>query len=236
MHLPGAIRAAEPLCQSNARKVYQRKSTIGNEVNYRTYLSLCRHGPKQRPEPSRSIFSAAQAKCRAAYTCLRAYPSIGANFRIHREATRLRAFRSCSILLTCTKHRQNLYTFGRPPTANYRISAPILRPESAPAAPQWLPFLGRFLHESDASLVMLFFAPFFALSCPFSLWSEAQKPVMHHFCRKCTAFAAPFARPAAAQKDRPSAIEMTNRRAPQKLYKTAESAPPRPPPQANMHI
>ena len=89
---------------------------------------------------------------------------------------------------------QNLYVFGSPPTANNRISAPILQPKSArehaPSAPQF----PRFLHESDASLVMHCFRTVFR---PFSLWSGPQYPVMHHFLGKCNTFAAPFAHPAA---------------------------------------
>ena len=49
----------------------------------------------------------------------------------------------CCLLETCTKYKQSLYTFGRPPATSNRISAPILRPESArkhaPAAPRFLP-------------------------------------------------------------------------------------------------
>ena len=59
---------------------------------------------------------------------------------------------------------------------------------------------------------------------------------MQHFGGKCNTFAAPFASPAAAPKDRPSTIEMMNWSPPQKLDKTAESAHSRPPAQANVHI
>ena len=51
---------------------------------------------------------------------------------------------------------------------------------------------------------------------------------MQHFRRKCNTFAAPFARPDAPPKDRPSAIEMMNRSPPQELYKIREvrASPP----------
>jgi len=53
---------------------------------------------------------------------------------------------------------------------------------------------------------------------------------MQHFRGKCNTFAAPFAPSAAAPKDRPSAIEMMNRRPPQKLsitgkVRASQSAP-----------
>ena len=162
------------------------------------------------------------------------------NSSIHWEATILGAFRSSAIPNGRPGLSQNLYKSYTGPTRNSRISAPIFRLESArkhaPEAPPFPPFLGRFLMKSDASLLMHFFRAAFTPFCPFSLWSEPQYPVMHHFLGKCNSFAAPFAPSAPAPKDRPSAIEMMNRSPPHKLYKTAKTAPPRPPPQANVHM
>ena len=137
----------------------------------------------------------------------------------------------CSTLETCAKSIQNLYNSSRPPTANNRISAPTLRPESArkhaPAAPPLPPLLGRFFAQSDASLLMHCFRTVFR---PFSLWSGPQFPVMHHFLGKCNTFAALFPPLAAPPRDRPSAIKLMNRRPPQTLSETGEirASPPAP--------
>ena len=129
-------------------------------------------------------------------------------FHIHRQAPRLGAFPPCSTLETCTKLIQDLCNSSRPPTANNRISGPILRPESArkhaPAAPPLPPLLGRFFAQSDASLVMHCFRTVFR---PISLWSGPQFPVMHHFLGKCNAFAALSRPPPQCRKTVPQPLK-----------------------------
>ena len=150
---------------------------------------------------------------------------------MHRQPTRLGPNPSCPMLSGSPEHLQNLYKSYTSPTTDSRVSAPILRSESArkraPAAPPLPPLLSRFFAQSDASLVMHHFRTVFR---PFSLWSGPQYPVMHHFLGKCTVFAAAFRPSAAAPKDRPSAIEMMCRRSPQKPYETSvvRAFPPAP--------
>jgi len=73
--------------------------------------------------------------------------------------------------ITSRKPVQKVYK----PTPNNRISALIIRPESArktaPAAPPMPLFFGRFLHKSDAYPLMHYIRAVFR---PFSLWSGAQ--------------------------------------------------------------
>ena len=155
--------------------------------------------------------------------------NVGANFRIHREANRHRAFRSCSILNGLPKYQQNLYNNHRPLTTKHCCSATIFRPKSArtpaPAAPP---------------LIHFFRAPF-----PLFLSGQEPKTKMHHLRCICITFR-PFCAPPPPPTDRPSAIDRMNWAPPENMTKSATlghfrrhncalSAHPCPLPQGNMH-
>ena len=137
----------------------------------------------------------------------------------------------CSTLETCAKLIQNLYNASRPPTANHRISAPSLRPKLArkhtPAAPQFPPIFDQKCNIPIGTFFCNILRPFFALLLS---GQEPQKQKCYTFAENATPSRPLFAPSAAAPKDRPSAIEKTNRSPPQNLYKTPKPAHRRPPP------
>ena len=136
-------------------------------------------------------------------------PNFGANFRIHREAAWLGAFPSRSVLYTCAKPVHLRQTTNREQPhfrADFtaKISSKTRARDTSISAP--------ILHESDASLVMHHFRTVFR---PFSLWSGAQFPVMHHFLGKCDAFADPFAPRRSAERPSLSHLNEEPESAPQ---------------------
>ena len=117
-----------------------------------------------------------------------------------------------------TEPIQNLYNSSAEPVANRRISASIVRPESARkparAAPRFPPIFDQKCNIPIGTFFCNIFPPLLPL---FLSGQEPQKQKCYTFAENATPSRPLLQPPAAPPKDRPSATEMMNSLPPHKL-------------------